>query len=300
MKNYTGKSRNPIKTIYETITERVIELLEKGVIPWHKPWNGEHNAPRSLISKKTYRGINSMLTGCSGYMSPYWITYKQAKAKGGSVKRGEKGTPCIFWQWIEKSDPETGEKEKYPILKHYTIFNVAQCDGIDAPPVDIMLDVAPIEKIDICESIVRDMPRRPDVRSGLNRAFYSQTEDFIGMPDRDVFASSSDYYGTLFHEMAHSTKHPLRLNRRGFFGGDGIAAFGGKTYAAEELVAEFCATFLCGFSGIETATIDNSAAYIKSWIKTLRDDSKLLITAAGKGQKAADYILGVKDNELCH
>lgn len=281
----------PKTDVYERITNRVIEQLEAGVVPWHKPWNGQTSAPRNLISDKAYRGINLFLLACSDYASPYWLTFKQAQQIGGSVRKGETSTPIIFWQWLERENAETGKTEKIPLLRHYNVFNAEQCDLPDekrpALPVETTHEFSPIA---ICETVVAGMPQRPELRHEGTQPSYQPATDRVRMPRPELFEGAEEYYGTLFHELTHSTGHPQRLNREGI---NQVAAFGSATYSKEELVAEMGAAFLCGHCGIDVATLDNSTAYIASWLRVLKSDKRLVIHAAAAAQKAADFILGI-------
>ena len=233
------------------------------------------------------------MTALAGYECPFWITYKQARKRGGHVRKGEKGTPIVFWKWLDKveTDPATGERRerKIPLLRYYTVFNAKQCDGIETPEMPRRpVDFSPIES---AERIVSEMPKQPEIRHGMSGAFYRPADDLVGMPDRGRFNSPEEYYCTLFHELTHATGHESRVGR------DGIAdikPFGSPTYSREELVAETGAAFLCGESGISPATMDNSTAYLAGWIRKLRGDSRLVVVAAAAAQKAADYILSTK------
>jgi len=279
--------------IYEMITDRMIELMEKGEIPWRRPWNGE-TMPMNLISKKPYRGINIFFLNCyaaaEGF-GPYWLSFKQAKEKGGTVRKGEKGIPVIFWKLYEK-DKETGEL--WPVLRYYTVFNLSQCHGIEAPPA---AEAEPLEfsPVEAAERIIEAMPSPPAIEhTEQARAFYMPGKDKVHMPDRELFKSIPEYYSTLFHELSHSTGHKSRLNRDTDHWSH---SFGSADYSKEELIAEMGAAFLCAHSRIETATIENSAAYIQGWIKQFKDKPKMLILAAAAAQKSTDWILNRKFNE---
>lgn len=271
--------------VYEVITQRIIDSLEAGVIPWHTPWKSV--APRNLLSKKPYRGINVFLLGASRYTSPYWMTFRQAASKGGSVRKGERGTPVIFWKRYEKDRPESFKKDSAFVLRYYTVFNLSQCEGIDAPPAD-SADMLPFEPIEACERIVGGY-QGPEVRDGGNRAQYVPSQDVIDMPPRESFESEEAYYATRFHEMVHSTGHGTRLDRPGV---TKLDYFGSHQYSYEELVAECGSAFLCGEAGILNTTIDNTAAYIAGWVKKLQSEPKWVVKAGGEAARAADYILG--------
>ena len=279
------------ESVYQVITDRITALLEKGVVPWQKSWNSDEQAPQNLISRKPYRGVNAFLLGAMQYSSPFWLTYKQAQGLGGYVKKGEKSCPIVFWTWLEMEHQKTGEKKRIPMLRFYSVFNVAQCEGITVPALPPV--ARDHSRVEAAESIIAAMPKRPEIKQGLAKAFYSPSGDFVGMPALAEFKTAEDYYSVLFHELTHSTGHQSRLNRKGVSGSEGNwSAFGSTPYAKEELVAEMGAAFLCGEVGISERTIDNSAAYVASWLQRLKDDAKLVVQAAAQAQKAADWVLG--------
>jgi antirestriction protein ArdC len=226
------------------------------------------------------------------YSSPYWLTFKQAQELGGHVRKGEKACPVVFWKWLDVERDE--EKERVPFLRYYSVFNAAQCEGIDAHVPTVPGATREHSPVAAAQAIVDAMPKRPEIRLGLDRAFYSPGGDYVGMPNPGQFRSAEDWHSVLFHELTHSTGAECRLNRKGVSGSDGQwSAFGSNPYAKEELVAEMGAAFLCGQAGIVERTIDNSAAYVASWLARLKDDPKLVVQAAAQAQKAADFILGV-------
>ena len=280
--------------VYQVITDRIIAQLEKGVVPWQKPWQGGEQMPRNLTSGRAYRGVNVFLLHAMCYESPFWLTYKQASELGGHVKKGERACPVVFWkrlQVADKTEP-TGNKA-VPFLRYYSVFNVAQCE--DIPP-----DKIPVQNgsqrqhcpITAAENIVATMPKKPEIKHGGGRACYSPGLDCVTMPKPEHFQTGQDYYSVLFHELTHSTGHASRLNRKGIGGEDGEwSAFGSTPYAREELVAEMGAAFLSGHAGIVERTLDNSASYIQSWLARLKEDRRLIVQAAAAAQKAADFIL---------
>jgi antirestriction protein ArdC len=277
--------------VYEIITNIILKKLEEGTIPWQKPWNTQESMPRNLVSKKEYQGINAFILGCQHYSSPYWLTFKQCKDLGGNIRKSAQGTPVVYWNWQEiEEDGET--EKKVPFMRYYTVFNVAQCENIpeDKIPATTEATTTHIDKIMQCEGIFENWEDKPEIRHGEQKAYYRPFSDLINMPQVETFTNSEEYYSTLFHELTHSTGHEKRLNRQGI---TEIAPFGTPLYSKEELVAEMGAAFLCGFTGIEYATIDNSAAYIQGWLKKLKDDKKLVIIAATQAQKAVNYILGI-------
>jgi len=278
---------------YEVITETIIEKLEQGTVSWHQPWSNE--AAKNLISKREYRGINVFLLGVSRYANPYWLTFRQAKQLDGHVKKGERSTPVVFWKWLERErdNPDTGEIETVstPLLRYYRVFNVEQCEGIPAEKVPTLENARDFRPIEEAERVVQEMPQRPIIQHEAAQAFYRPSADVVNMPAPKMFTGDEEYYSTLFHELTHATGHESRLKR---LDTDKVAAFGGKDYSQEELVAEMGSAFLCGHCGIAERIIDNSAAYIKGWLRRLRNDKSLVVFAAAQAQKAVDFIL---DNE---
>jgi antirestriction protein ArdC len=283
-----------VMNVYEIVTGKIIALLEQGEIPWRKPWKSK-GMPLNLVSKRPYRGVNVFLLASTRYSSKYWLTYDQALDLGGHVKKGEKASLIFFWKVLQKveEDQDGNEKtEKIPLLRYYNVFNLEQCDGIKTPADELPVDeFTPIEK---AEQIVEGMPNRPEIRHEGTQACYSPILDYIKMPKHDLFISPEEYYSTLFHEMVHSTGHSSRVNRKL---NDRITPFGSSDYSKEELIAEMGASFSCGICEIENSTLENSAAYIRSWLKVLRGDSKLVVMAAAAASKAADYILKIKHEE---
>ena len=299
MASYSAAARSAKPDLYESVTSRIIEALDNGAVPWRCPWDRYRGLPRNLTSGKDYRGVNvfllSLVRHCTGYESPFWLTYKQAKEHGGHVRKGEKGTGVVFWKWFDKDTGRTNDdgepvKDRLPVLRHYTVFNVDQCDGIE-PPETANVSRHDWQPLAECERIVETMPDRPEIREGTGRACYIPSADRVEMPHRHRFAQPEAWYGTLFHELTHSTGHEKRINRRA---SDDVRAFGDADYSREELVAEMGAAFLCGHVGIDGATLDQSAAYLKGWIDVLKGDSRMVVTAAAQAQKAADFILDRK------
>ena len=278
---------------YERITERIVSLLEQGTVPWHKPWKVKTGLPRNLISKKPYRGINVFLLMAMSYESPHWLTFRQAIQLGGNVKKGEKSCPVVFWKRMETEDKESGEPKKAPLLRLYHVFNAAQCEGLKDTPEEIQMPVTkPAE-------IVAKMPQPPVVKHGMAQAFYSPTDDCVGMPERERFESEASYFAALFHELIHATGHEKRLKRTSITERNG---YGSDPYCKEELIAELGSAFLCGYADIVDRTIDNSAAYLEGWLKQFQNDRTLIVYAAAQAQKAADFILGrtFEESEAAH
>ena len=270
------------QTTYETVTQRIIVCLENGVAPWCKGWSVE--SPRNAISGRKYAGINTLILSLSPYADPRWATLRQINQLGGRVRKGEHSTAIAFWKRIPITGDE-GEIEKViPFLRFYRVFNVQQTD-LTLPA----LTTRDLEPIAEAERVIASMPNRPSINDdGGDRAFYMPSTDSIHMPAKGTFYSNGDYYITLLHELSHSTGHHSRLNRHGLE--TGIAPFGSETYSREELCAEISAAFLASECGIKF-DLPNSAAYVNSWLRVLRNDRKMVIVAAGQAQRTADYIL---------
>ena len=272
-------------TPYEVITDRILALLEQGTVPWHRPWDTAMGIPRNLVSQRAYRGINVWLLTAMGLPSPFWATFHQVKAAGGSVRKGERGVPVVFWTVYDREDPETGEAEQRFVLRQYTVFNAVQLDGVTIPEITVLAHrFTPLER---CAHLVHAMPQRPAILHGHQRAFYTPATDTLHLPIPACFQSPEAYYATVFHELVHATGHPSRLNRSTL---TDLCLFGDPTYAKEELVAEMGAAYLCGVCGIANVTITNNVAYLQSWLQVLRHEPTLLVQAAAQAQKAADSI----------
>jgi antirestriction protein ArdC len=288
-----------MSNVYEVITSRIIKQLESGTAPWQKPWkaSGKSGVPRNLITNREYRGINVWILLSSGYASPCWLTYRQARELGGHVRQGEGGFPVVYWKF-GKREVQDGDDivEKPSVLcRYYTVFNVEQCDGLKIRPPESGEDKPQVQPIEECDRVVADWKQKPTITHGGGCASYSKSLDLVQMPERSCFDNAENYYGTLYHELIHSTGHPTRLNRSTL---TGFERFGDHNYSREELVAEMGAAFLCGITGIENKTINNSAAYLANWLDALKNDSRLVLIAASQAQKAADLILEVAPG--CH
>ncbi len=241
--------------------------------------------PRNLFSQHAYRGINVWLLTAMGLPSPFWATFQQVTAAGGRVRKGAYGVPVVFWTSYTHEDTETGKAEKRFVLRQYTVFNASQLDGVALPAITVLPHrFTPIER---CAYLVDAMPQPPTIRHGHPHACYIPATDTLQLPHPACFHSPEAYYATVFHEVVHSVGHSSRLNRPTL---TAPCRFGDPTYAKEELVAECGAAYLCGICGIANATIDNSAAYLQSWLRVLRHDVTLLVHAAAQAQRAADYI----------
>ena len=276
---------------YQVVTNRIIELLEKGLVPWRQPWTSSQSWPKNLVSKKPYRGINTLILACSGHSSPWWVTFRQALLLGGHVRKGEKGLPLVFWKVLEreeKTDAGDIRVKRLPVLRSFTVFNVTQCEGLeDKVPVEPKAcEFRPVEE---AAQILQNMPKPPEIIHGGDQACYRPSQDRVHIPPPERFDPAEAFYCALAHELVHATGHKTRLARTSVMD---VQAFGTSEYSKEELVAEIGAAFLCSHCGIDNATLENSAAYINGWLAKLKQDRRLIITAAAQAQRAADYILG--------
>jgi antirestriction protein ArdC len=269
--------------VYQQVTDKIIAELESGKLPsWVKNWSGEAGSDCNVITKKTYSGINTIILGMSGFKSPYWATYKQWVSIGAQVSKGSKGTQIIFYSPVEKGSKitEAGEVKNYSyILKSYTVFNADQVSGFEAPALPVpkvFNNIACIEALTVKSGV--------KLQFGGDRAYYSPSDDYVAMPHKTQFNSEASYYATLLHELAHWSGHKSRLDR------DLSGRFGNEAYAAEELIAELSAAFLCARYSIAGELRHSS--YIASWLRVLKNDNKAVFKAAALAQKSADYLAG--------
>lgn len=284
------------RDIYQEVTDRMVAALEAGTVPWRKPWNTRKlGHMQNLVTGHPYRGVNIWLLSLSamehGFTSPYWLSRKQIIALGGSWTGS--GTQITFWKRITITEPdESGKpvKKTIPLLKHFYVWNLDQTENVklpkkvaDAQGTEVTFEHTPIEEAE--KVIAGYADNGPEIRFGGDRAFYSTLTDVITVPQREDYANGDEYYSTLFHEMGHSTGHADRLARK--YG----EAFGDHDYGREELVAEMTSAYLQAETGIESAE-SNSAAYLAGWIKTIKEDVKAIVVAAGAAQRATDLILG--------
>lgn len=289
--------------IYQKITKRIIEELESGVVPWQKPWRNIHNDPfNNPVSGTVYSGMNIFLLAMfTRHQSARFVTYKQAKKAGGSVRKGESGIPITFFtfiskeagKWVDASDDP--EADRVPVLKGYTVFNIEQCEGLPQEWYETEeIELNEIQQIEKAEQIVQAYPNPPKIEETLsNRAFYRRSNDTVTMPERGQFGAAEAFYSVLFHELAHSTGHATRLSREGITEDN---EKGGRRYGEEELIAELAASYLCGVAGFAEKTVALNSTYIDSWLKILKQprNERLITSAASHAMKAADYIQGKK------
>lgn len=283
--------------LYDTVTAKIIAQLEEGRLPWVQPWGRVDGLPacpalpRNALTGRQYSGINILLLWgegiAGGYSSQRWLTFRQALEAGGHVRKGEQGTMVVY---ADRFVPETekarveaagGEARAVPFLKRFTVFNVAQCDGL---PGEMASDPAPLperEIIPLAEEVIA--ASGVDFRIGGDKAFYAPGPDYVQVPPQPAFHDQINYYRTCLHELTHAVGHPSRLNRKL------INSFGSKDYAREELCAEMGSAFLCAALGIVPTV--RHADYIGAWLDVVREDSRAIFKAASQASKAADWLL---------
>lgn len=286
--------------VYQMVTDRIIEQMNNGIIPWHKPWHlagDESEVAVNYVTRHPYSLVNQWLL-----MEPgEYLTFKQVSALGGKVKKGAKSRFVVFFTNVAYTvkDEETGEdKEKsYPLLRYYNVFRLSDCEGIESK----IKEAGEVVSMPLCDeadaAIDAYVFSQPTLSfqndKPSDRAYYSPSEDRVVVPMRSQFDEMAEYYSTAFHELTHSTLTESRCNRRQ----QGVPAFfGSKEYSREELVAEMGAAMLCTNFGVDTAkAFRNSVAYLQSWAKNLKRDPKAIVVAAGKAEKAVRYILGERE-----
>ena len=281
------------KNVYEMVTERIIEQLEQGIIPWEKPWSGVREGAFNRISKKSYSLLNQMMLKHDGE----YATFKQWQELGGHIRKGEKSEIIVFWKIYPVEEvQEDGSKvvKQIPLLKYINVFHISQVDGVEPLPKEELHDIEPIEK---AESILQDYWTREQIKVEHvkgNKAFYSPMLDMIQLPLFEQFKDANEYYSTAFHESVHSTMKESRCNRAEERKNK-LVAFGSEEYSKEELVAELGSASLMNIIGIETKkSFKNSTAYIQSWIRVLKNDVKFIVSASSKAEKAVNYILNTE------
>ena len=281
--------------LYDEVTARIIGELEAGRVPWVQPWGRPGGTapglPRNALTSRHYSGVNVLILWGAviehGFPSQSWLTFKQAVEAGGAVRKGERGTTVVYAdrfvpEAVKARAVETGDAAKaVPFLKRFTVFNVAQCEGLRP---SLAPDPAPLperEIVPVAESVIA--ASGVDFRIGGGEAFYSPSRDMVQVPPQPAFFDQINYYRTALHELTHATGHPARLGRKLTTG------FGTKDYAREELVAEMGSAFLCAALGIVPTV--RHADYLASWLDVLREDNRAIFRAASAATKAADWLL---------
>lgn len=284
------------RDIHQEITDRIIAALENNTAPWIKPWNESHTGaslamPHNVGTGRAYSGINVMLLWMSGYSSNGWLTFEQAKKLGGSVRKGEKGTMVTLYKKIQITENKnTSEEKKKQIgmIKGFTVFNVEQCDFPEGTKLYSGPKAGEAQNTSTIVEVCAAMEAK--VVFGGNKACFIPSADQINMPHKKQFKSEDHFEATLAHELTHWTGAKKRLAR------DLSGRFGDESYAAEELVAEIGAAFLCAQLGIKNESLQH-VEYVQSWIKVLKNDKKAIFTASSLARQSNEYVLSVVDAE---
>jgi antirestriction protein ArdC len=280
------------RDLYSEVTARIIAELEAGAVPWIKPWSATPgaNVPCNAVSNRPYSGSNVILlwmARAAGYRTPRFLTFKQAIELGGHVRKGERGTKVYFVKQLEVKEgaDDNSPVRLIPMMREYSVFNVDQCEGLpDSIATGKPMRVRnPDTRDDLADQFLRSTGA--DIREGHGEAYYVPSRDFISMPAFEAFKGADHFYSVAFHEVTHWTAHGSRLDR------DLKNRFGSKNYAAEELVAELCAAFLCAEFGFNNDL--RHAGYIGHWIELLKGDKRAFFTACSQASKAADYLRGL-------
>jgi antirestriction protein ArdC len=292
----TKSTITPRRDVYQSITDQIIEELEKGVRPWLKPWSTEHMAGRVLLPLRHngigYRGVNIlslwMAALAKGYRSPIWMTFKQAIDLGGAVRKGEKGSLTVFANKLTRNETDiaSGEESEAAIhyMKGYTVFNTEQIEDLPAhyyPAPAPILETMP--RSEQAEAFFGAL--KADIRHGGPDAYYAIGSDYVQMPPFEAFRDPDSYYATLAHECTHWTRHPSRLDRD-----LGRKRFGDHGYAMEELVAELGAAFTCAALDLTPELRSDHASYLAHWLTVLKSDKRAIFTASAHAQAAADFL----------
>ena len=282
------------KNVYQMVTDRVIEQMQQGIIPWHRPWTGAADGAMNYVTRRPYSLLNQLLLGRDGE----WLTWKQIQDCGGKLKKGAKAGMVVYYgKFVAKKEKEDGtvEEKEIPVLKYYNVFHLSDCTGIESKiENDVHTTTGPI---DAAEDIINgyltseDAPRFHNDQPS-NRAYYAPSTDTVVVPMISQYEIAEEYYSTTFHELTHSTMTESRCNRRAE---NERAACGSENYSREELVAELGAAMLCTVSGLDNdKAFKNSVAYLQGWLKALKNDNKMMVWAASRAEKAARYIMGEK------
>lgn len=275
------------KNVYQMVTDRILEQLSIGVIPWEKPWTGSDKGAYNRISKKPYSLINQLLLE---YPTEY-ATIKQWNSIGGKVKRGSKAEFVIFWkvhEYIERNEDGEEIKRAVPLLRYIPVFSINDIEGVE--PLD--RPTREHEPIAEAEKIKNDYIRREGIlfeECITDEAYYSPSRDLVHVPNKEQYERIEAYYSTLYHELIHSTGSVKRLSR---LDNTANSHFGSESYSKEELVAEIGSAMILNIIGIETAkSFKNSSAYIQSWLGVLKNDNKFIVSASARAEKAVEYLL---------
>jgi antirestriction protein ArdC len=311
-----SRSRKPAATtekrdVYQEVTDQIVALLEEGTVPWHKPWAAPEQAPRSVASGNLYQGLNvlilAMKSMTNGYDSPWWLTFKEAVKRGGTLKgekgsAANKGTQIVYWNFFKTTDKVTGKEKTVPTLRFFYVWNIEQFEfetELKLPKLATTVVEREHDRNEACDEIINGYVQRTglSLAHGGNSAHYVFATDHVQLPHLKHFETAEEYYGAAFHELAHSTGHASRLNRPGIADVPVGHKFGDELYSEEELVAELASAFLSAQTGIVAATVNNTAAYLQNWTNALQGDKRLIIRASGAATKAAKLVMGTEEQD---
>jgi antirestriction protein ArdC len=273
-----------------TVTALILDKLRAGTLPWVRPWSTSGTRPKRH-NGLAYTGVNTLylwaVADACGYISPYWMTARQAVELGGTVRAGERHAISVYYASARAKGPirQPGDAERFfRFLKCYAVFNADQIDGLPAHyhPEAASCVADPVEHRDGIAAFFDGVP--VPVRHGGDRAYYSRSSDHIQLPRSRHFASLDHYWSTRAHEAVHATGAAHRLNRR--FG----KRFGDKAYAFEELVACLGQSFISAELGLPATLHDSHASYLASWISVLENDKAAIIHAAAKAEQAVAWL----------
>jgi len=272
--------------LYNKITSQITELMQQHGSDWTRPWTSTAGGPSNALTGDHYKGINTLLLNLEahgkGYSQPYWATFKQWRMKGGSVRKGQRGTLCVFYKPIVIEQPNESIRT-VPVMKHFFLFNADQVDGIEIPETEEPVTIQ--DRNHAVDDLLNGTGAI--IHKTGSRAYYSPSKDHICIPPLSAFSSSEMFYSTLLHELSHWSGHPTRLNRE-----EGMQSrFGSSAYAMEELVAELASAFLSIKLKVSHEPRKDHAQYLNSWLQVLDQDPKAFSTAASKAQRVADYLL---------
>jgi antirestriction protein ArdC len=278
------------RDLYHEVTQRILDQMQAGVVPWQQAWRGNNAMPMNAVSNRPYSGINILLFWLGadkGYPTARYLTFKQAQEHGGHVRKGEHGRKVVFFKQLTVEDKNGGDDKTIPLLREYTVFNVAQCDDLPDHIVNgkALAALNTDERDSLADAFIKSTGA--DFREGTGKPCYIPSRDIISTPAFEQYRSMPAFYGDVFHELVHWTGHKSRLDRDN----DIARRFGNVAYAAEELVAELGAAFINAEFGYDETP--HNAAYLANWIQLLKDDSRAIFTAASKASKAAEYLRGL-------
>jgi antirestriction protein ArdC len=294
-----AQTKTSLPDVYSRVTDKIIADLEQGVRPWVKPWKASNAGDRITLPVRhngiPYQGINILLLWGEqldkGFRSNHWMTFKQAQAFGANVRKGEHGSLVVYANKVTKTDTDDQGDEierAIPFMKGYTVFNVDQIENL---PAEYRTDAESVDREPLEHAEAFFAKTGAVIRHGRNKAYYAPAQDIVQLPVPESFDTAQSYAATKAHEITHWTSHKTRLDRQ--LG----KRFGDEAYAAEELIAEIGAAFLCAQLGLTPEVREDHAAYLDHWLKVLMGDKKAIFTAASQAQKACEFLFSLQSAE---